>query len=279
MNINKEDSKLPVSVIMPCFQCSNTIQKSFDSILCQTILPKEVILIDDASTDSTLSKLESIKKKYNDLISIKVYSLSENGGPATARNMGWNNADQPYLAFLDADDAWHPKKLEIQMQFMTKDPSVVLSGHKWIVIKKKFGPEKIKNIDPKVKSISKTRILFSNCFSTPTVILKRNLNFRFQEKKRYSEDYLLWMEIIMSGYKAIFLPINLTFLFKKAYGENGLSSRLWQMEKEELKNYIYLFRDKKRYLSIAVFFMVVSWFKFIKRIIVCSLRKLQLFSD
>jgi glycosyltransferase involved in cell wall biosynthesis len=71
-----------------------------------------VIVIDDASTDETLAKLMELRSRYGDGW-IKVLRLGRNQGPATARNAGWMEAEKRYIAFIDADDAWHPRKIEI----------------------------------------------------------------------------------------------------------------------------------------------------------------------
>ena len=75
------------------------------------------------------------------------------------------------------------------------------------------------------------KILFSNPFSSPNVMLRRNIAERFAEDKRFAEDYDLWIKIIRSGKKAALLDIKLTRLHKAPYGVSGLSSNLWKMEK------------------------------------------------
>ena len=110
--------KVSVSVIIPCYQCTSTIQRAVDSVAQQSLLPREVILVDDASDDETLEMLYSIQKSYGSNW-VKVLSLKTNGGPSLARNAAWELVDSSYVAFLDADDSWHPQKIEIQFSWTT----------------------------------------------------------------------------------------------------------------------------------------------------------------
>jgi teichuronic acid biosynthesis glycosyltransferase TuaG len=120
-----------ISVIIPCYRCSETIERAVDSIAQQTLLPSEVFLIEDASNDNgkTLQFLYLLQKKFQDKFKIEVIPLATNSGPGTARNAGWDKATSRYIAFLDADDAWHPQKLEMQFNWMEAHPEVSLTGH------------------------------------------------------------------------------------------------------------------------------------------------------
>src|SRR5438309_8195778 len=106
----------PVSVIIPCYRCAATIERAMLSVAEQSVRPAEAILIDDASGDNTFAVMEKIRNKYGDWI--RIVALPMNQGAAAARNAGWHAATQPYIAFLDADDAWHPRKIEIQYGYM-----------------------------------------------------------------------------------------------------------------------------------------------------------------
>ena len=99
-------------MVVPCYRCAATIERAIASVAAQTQRPQEVILVDDASGDETLQQLYSLQSQYGEWI--KVVALTTNVGAASARNAGWNVATQPYIAFLDSDDAWHPQKVAIQ---------------------------------------------------------------------------------------------------------------------------------------------------------------------
>lgn len=107
------NSKPLVSVIIPCFNSELFIQDCVESVLKQTYENIEIILIDDGSTDESLSKIEQFSTKIMIL-------KKENQGAASARNLGIRNSNGSYIAFLDSDDIWHPEKIERQVQRITE---------------------------------------------------------------------------------------------------------------------------------------------------------------
>ena len=192
--------KAPVSVIIPCFRRSETIKRAVDSVVGQTLPPKEIILVDDFSNDEnkTLNILSTIQKTYLDS-NIHIIKLKHNGGAAQARNAGWDAAEQPLIAFLDSDDIWHPKKLEIQIPLMINHPEVSICGHKIEVIDQDFKVSPVTT--PVARKINKWSWLFSCQFSTISVVMKKNLPLRFDPAKRLSEDYLLWLTIALTNHE------------------------------------------------------------------------------
>jgi glycosyltransferase involved in cell wall biosynthesis len=102
-----------VSVIIPTYNCGKFIEQSIDSVLKQTYKNKEIIVVDDGSTDDTPLKMS----KYGDNI---FYIRQNNQGPSKARNIGMDYSKGEYLAFLDADDVWYPRKLEMQIECFRK---------------------------------------------------------------------------------------------------------------------------------------------------------------
>lgn len=265
--------KAEITVVIPCFKCHETINRAFDSIVNQTTLPKEIILIDDYSNDQkTLPMLYEIKARYENLFTIKVIELPKNSGAATARNTGWDNATQPFIALLDADDAWHPKKIEIQYDFMLNHNDVALCGHDKKVVNFVALPQWSLG-SFKFHQIKKLNTLLSNPFVTPSVLFKKNLPFRFEPTKRYIDDHLLWLEIVLSNNKVAFISLPLVAIYKPMFGASGLSSHLWEMEKSELDNYLRLFKNKKIGLLSALALLGYSFIKFIRRVVLVAISK------
>ena len=108
--------RAPVSAVIPCYRCKDTIDAAVASIAAQTLPPAEVILVDDCGRDGTLETLHELASVYPPGW-VKVVSQPTNGGPSCARNAGWRTATQEYVAFLDADDSWAPAKLELQIEY------------------------------------------------------------------------------------------------------------------------------------------------------------------
>jgi glycosyltransferase involved in cell wall biosynthesis len=262
-----------ISVIIPCYRCSETIERAVDSIAQQTLLPSEVFLIEDASNDNgkTLQFLYLLQKKFQDKFKIEVIPLATNSGPGTARNAGWDKATSRYIAFLDADDAWHPQKLEMQFNWMEAHPEVSLTGHLTKIFDQR---DLLLNFLNQIEEleINRKQLLISNRFPTRSVMLRRGLSQRFEPGKRQAEDFLLWLNIVLNGHKAVRLEVALAYSFKADFGEGGLTGQLWKMEKGELDTYQRILRNKL--INRLEFFGIVglSLFKFLRRVLVAQIQ-------
>ncbi len=260
---------VPVSVVIPCFRCSRTITRAVSSIAYQTRKPAEVLLVDDASGDDTLEVLHDLAQQY--IGWIKIISLKMNQGAASSRNAGWEAASQPYIAFLDADDAWHPKKIEIQYTYMSAHPEVVLCGHRVRVIKQTDSLPDWESGDWKVERIHKWALLLSNKFAPSSAMLRRDANSRFVKGQRYMEDHMLWLELVCSGVVVTKLSAELASFYKSPFGVAGLSAQLWSMEKGDLSNYARLYRggciNLVEWLSLDLY----SLLKYVRRLLICWL--------
>lgn len=261
-----------VSVVIPCFRCAATIDRAVASVACQSALPAELILVEDASGDDTLPALHRLKDRFQ-AGWIRIVAQSKNSGAGSARNAGWDAARAEYVAFLDADDAWHPKKIEIQLQAMSAHPDAVLSGHRSAIGGEMPDPGSPNNVP--VRKITFGQLLFANRFVTPSVMLKRAVTFRFREGQRHMEDHLLWMQIAASGALVLRLDSTLATTFKPAYGATGLSSNLWLMEKAECGNYRHLAETGAISHLGALALCVYSALKFFKRIAVVTARRMR----
>ena len=104
-----------VSIIMPTYNSSLFIEKTLEAIVAQTYLNWELLITDDCSIDDTVF---IIRKYANKDLRIKLFVLSENSGPAIARNESIKQAQGKYIAFCDSDDLWGETKLKQQIDFM-----------------------------------------------------------------------------------------------------------------------------------------------------------------
>jgi glycosyltransferase involved in cell wall biosynthesis len=262
-----------VSTIIPCYRCSKTIARAVESVDKQTLRPTEVILVDDSSGDNTPEVLRQLQSHYGEDW-IKVICLPNNQGPAVARNTGWEAASSNYIAFLDADDAWHPEKIAIQYPWMLQHPDVALTGN-LVVLRKTDHELKHEPIPENVNStlISKVKILFSNSFCTSSVILKRNIPQRFSPSLRYSQDYFLWLEIILNGYQASVLNYPMTYYFKPPFGAGGQTKNL--VNGKEAEQEIYRRLCKSGHITFMEWRMLSLWSlaKYYRRVLICLLRR------
>jgi glycosyltransferase involved in cell wall biosynthesis len=238
------DLSAPVSVIIPCYRCADTVGRAVASVVSQTRRPRELVLVDDASPDggATLAALYALARAHGGALSVRVIRREVNGGPGAARNSAWVVASQPYLAFLDADDAWHPRKIELQYAFMQARPEATLSAHPTLLLRPGHPwPPLPSHARP--RSVGALRLLLRNCLPTRTVMLRRDAGGRFEEGKRHSEDYLLWLRLVLRGASAWRLGLPLACSFKGDAGAGGLSGSLWRMQRGELDTYARLRRE------------------------------------
>lgn len=267
-----------VSVVIPCYRCADTIHRAVQSVYEQTLRPAEVILVEDCSGDQTLDALLALQAEYSEGW-IKIIALERNGGPGEARNVGWEQASSYYLAFLDADDSWHHRKIEIQYLWMRRHPEAALTGYSCKVI---YGDVVVgSNIvmgavdEAGFKKIEASKLLLSNRFPTPSVMLKRELPYRFALGKHRSEDYLLWCEICLDGELCYKNELPLVYLYKDSYGATGLSGDLHLMQLGELDTYYRLRKSGRINWAAAYLLLGWSYVRHIRRIILVYLRKLM----
>ena len=112
-----------VSVIMPAYNNERYLSQAIESVLHQTCIDYELLIIDDGSTDRTGDIAKGYRAKHPGRVR---YLLQENKGPGAARNAGLREAKGEYIAFLDADDMWEEKKLEKQMAVFEASPETGL---------------------------------------------------------------------------------------------------------------------------------------------------------
>ncbi len=182
-----------ISVVIPAYNRVSTLARAIDSVLAQSFKASEIIVVDDGSSDAT----SEVAKMYPDVLLLR----QNNMGVSTARNNGVIMASNEWIAFLDSDDTWHPKKLAFQVAFHKKNPNSLASytdevwmraGKEWPVPKKFKKP---------------TKVLFENsleyCNIAPSSVLINKEYFErvggFDENMEVCEDYDLWLRILKEG--------------------------------------------------------------------------------
>ena len=205
----------------------------------------------------------------------RVLALDVNRGPAAARNAGWNAAAEDYVAFLDADASWHPRKLELQLRFMEAHRNVSISGHLRVVTSgalEAFGPSRSET-PQKVTYVTFTHLLWTNPVAPSSMMVRRHIALRFPEDMRRMEDQRFLLELTRAGHKLAFLRTPLAAHHKPDFGAGGLSADLVAMEKAELSNYRALWRE--RAVGTPLFITLYAWSlaKFVRRLAIVGARR------
>lgn len=262
---------VPVAVVVPCFNCAITIDRAVQSIIQQAIQPSEIILVNDCSTDGTRAILHGLQKTYGAII--RVIDLDQNSGPGIARNVGWDAAQFKYVAFLDADDSWHPEKIQLQYQWMIENPEFCMTGHASATISTAFCNNKNPVLKCEFVEVFAESLLLTNCFPTRSVMLKKDLAVRFKPGKRYAEDYLLWLRIVFTQGRCALLTPTLAYSYKPSFGVSGLSASLWKMQKGEISVFFDLYIDKL--INTVEFLRYSAWscVKFSRRLVIAAVRR------
>jgi glycosyltransferase involved in cell wall biosynthesis len=241
-------------------------------VFAQSTIPSEIILVEDCSGDETLAALHELNRTYNGRL--RIIQMPTNQGAASARNAGWSMAEQPFIAFLDADDSWHPEKIRIQYEVMSQNPEIALCGHQChYASEEKNGMTALLAV-PKISNISTLSLLMKNPFSTPTVMLRREIRQRFQDGKRCAEDFLLWQQIAFAGLRVVRLESPLAYVHKPIYGSSGLSAQLWEMEKGELSNFSLLYDTGRIGIILYAMSVCLSLAKYLKRVCMTTIPRL-----
>lgn len=210
-----------VSVITPTYNSSGTLKRALDSIYDQSLLPREIIVVDDGSDDWEQSRLIAISSP--DCIAIRFIHMDNNQGPSTARNIGISAAHGRYLAFLDSDDVWYEDKLAIQHGLMTTQ-NLDFSMHQYCHDRTRLGCDKDRDdSSPSFSSLSSWTPLLRNDSTNSVMVLKEKMVF-YDTSLRRGEDFALYMELLSRpGCRALYIRRVLAGGFKSTIGASGLS--------------------------------------------------------
>ena len=259
-----------VSAIIPCFNASATLERALASVAAQTQPPLETLLVDDGSAPAEARALQEICARFPALRP-RALRLEQNLGTGSARNAGWAEARGELVAFLDADDVWHPQKLGLQAARMAAAPGLTLSGHPVRVLGDGESLPETPRGTGAGRALGGLRLLAFNPIPTPTWMVRRDAPVRFAEGKRHVEDHLLLMELSLRGGRLASFDLELAALFKPSLSRSGLSSQLWAMERGELDAYARLREQGLLGAAMWAGLSGLSLVKFVRRVAVVKL--------
>lgn len=214
---------MEISVIIPTYNRVETLPRALESVLAQSLSPNEILVVDDGSDDDTRYLIE---KRYPQCR----YIRQHNQGVSSARNLGIREARNEWIALLDSDDSWQPKKLQRQQQALQKHPEYRLCHTEEVWIRNGV------RVNAMRKHAKSGGRIFQRCLplcviSPSAVLLERSLLFEvglFDTSLPACEDYDLWLRICAHE-PVLFINQPLT----EKYGGHAdqLSHKHWGMDR------------------------------------------------
>jgi len=194
--LNIVKNKPLVSIIIPAYNCRDTIIETLDSVLKQSLQDFEVNYIDDGSNDDTY---KMVNDYILDLSNFSLYKNRNNLGVADTRNRGFDLAEGEYIALLDADDIWLPTKLQKQYELLkSSDCDVVYTSYNMF---KNNDYSNLKQYDTKT-TITYKDMLKENYVGCSTVMLKSQICAQYKMNADvYHEDYAYWLLLLRNNVK------------------------------------------------------------------------------
>ncbi len=234
-----------VSIIIPVYNTALFLRRAVESALKQSYRNIEIIIVNDASTDDSISIAKEIEKYDNRILLI---DQKENKGVANSRNIGIAIATGSYISFLDSDDFWHQEKIERQLDFMkNNNSSISCTGYSVIdernnVIGKLIPPVKSDYFD-----------FLKRCTAGCSTVMYHVGSI----KKRYfpvcgHEDYALWLNILKEKYQFDGIQNILSFYTKR---EKSVSYNKFK----NLNYFWYIYRVQEKYSFLRSIFFIARY--------------------
>lgn len=235
------------SVVIPLYNKANYIGKAIHSVLSQTCQDFELIIINDGSTDGSLTKV-----KLFDDTRIKVID-QQNAGVSITRNNGVKFAQCDYIAFLDADDWWHPDFLEEMSRLIHDFPKAALFGSSYEVVKNRTHQKHYSTLDERFRGYIDYFNVYVATFWVPI-----NCSFAIVRKSvfddlsgfnpflKFGEDLDLWIRIALK-HRVAYSNTCLAYSNQDVDQSNRAlgDAKCWEKEEHVLFNLSYLETDEK----------------------------------
>lgn len=199
------------SVVIPTFNHAHFLERALQSVVNQTFTGWEIIIIDNHSQDNT----DLIVEKFKDP-RIKFFKINNNGIIAASRNKGINEANGEWIAFLDSDDYWDPRKLQNCLKVISDEVDFIYHDLKVVGQKENlFSWNSIKTRQTKEKPLI-DMLLNGNLIGNSSVVVRRVLIEKaglLDEDPQMigAEDFNAWLKIAELTNKFLYLPKFLGF--------------------------------------------------------------------
>ncbi len=231
MAMPKQAHSSSVSVVIPTYNAGSFVTQAIDSVLAQTAPPGEILVIDDGSKDDTKERLRSYQSSIR-------YLLQNNQGVSAARNHGIKEATGEFVAFLDADDVWHPHKLGMQMQVFAARPELGFLSTQRFPWPASDYPQVDQDPLELLTPIPWERLVVQNLLDTSSIVCRREVLQAvgpFDTRLQGPEDHDLWLRIAEAG-PIVHIQLPLTGYRQVPGSLSKQADRMWAHKQRLLRN-------------------------------------------
>lgn len=254
-----------VSVIIPCYRDSATLERAIKSVLAQSYPAIEIVVVNDCSPES--DEIERVIGIYPQVAYLRNDS---NLGLAGSRNAGIAIASGDYIALLDADDEYHPEKISVQMDVV--EPGVAVTCGVAHVLQNGSPAKRYLANDGQRIFSKPEHIIFRNTLNGAGLFIERDLLLMhgcFDDSLRSCEDFDLWLRLLARGVKIKDIGKCLYFYY---VNPEGLSMNLVSISKWEVEALLRHARRKGDFWFRSPAGVAVGWVWILRQLIRCELR-------
>lgn len=214
-----------VSVITPVYNAGTVIGRTLESVFDQTYKNLEIVIVDDCSKDNSRQVIEKYMKTHSEIV---YYLQSTNQGAGAARNKALELAKGQYVAFLDADDMWHPTKIEKQIKLLEEKGG----AFSYTAIQMVDESDKVVKGKREVNDQVDYKFLLKNTMiATSTVLIDRvKLGDFRMPLRRGGQDYATWLMLLRNG--TVAYGINEALEDYRVGNKNSLANNKWKSIKQ-----------------------------------------------
>lgn len=238
---------MKVSIITPVFNAERFLEKTFESVLGQTYENWEWILVDDCSQDSSLELLKSFQLRDE---RIKVFRNEINRGAGWSRNYAIQNSIGRFIAFLDSDDLWVDRKLDVQIKFMIEN-NVHFSHTSYGYIDEEGS--RIKStfrVSPVVDYVHLLKRTEISCLTA--VYDADKIGKHYMSLHARKQDYALWLSILKLGIKSYGIDEELAY-YRQVKG--SATSNKFKL----IAKHVSFLKDSQGFTSIKALYYTGYW--------------------
>lgn len=237
-----------LTVFMPVYNREQYLKESIRSILNQDYTDFELLIIDDGSTDNSISIIQSFKDDR-----IRLLKNESNKGVVFTRNRGLEEAKGEYILLLDSDDIALPGRLRKQLEFMENKPDAIITSSAYIARYPNGNKTSVAIVED--NSLIRAMMIFKNCVANSSCIIRKDKikenNIRYREGYFYGEDYAFFVDALKYG--EIYGQNEILSIFNYS-SSNSITDTIHTRREEVTNNIMFFIRkkyleDNKIYLS------------------------------